>query len=229
MDWTPARSPRRTPLAGTYVTVEPVDSGRHAESLWEAKGTDPDLWTYLSNEPFRDSGAFRSWVHACSQPDDPLCFAIVDHEDGRAKGMASYLRIEPAQGVIEVGSIWIGPDIQRTRQATEAIYLLAREVFEELGYRRLEWKCDSLNAPSLRAAIRFGFTYEGLFRQAVVYKNRNRDTAWFSLLDHEWPETRVAFDTWLAPENFDSDGRQRAPLAARREQATSQDRRPETR
>ncbi len=217
LDWTPAVAPDRTPISGTTVTLEPIDADRHGESLWQAKGDDPALWTYLSDDPFEGFAPFETWLRKCGEPDDPLCFAIVDRADGKAKGMASYMRIVPVHGVIEIGSIWFGPKIQRSRQATESIYLLARHVFEELGYRRLEWKCDSLNAPSRRAADRFGFTYEGLFRQAIVYKNRNRDTAWFSMLDHEWPEIRAAFDAWLAPENFSPDRAQKTALAARRE------------
>jgi RimJ/RimL family protein N-acetyltransferase len=217
LDWTPATPPDRTPIPGRYVTLEPLDPDRHGADLWAAKGDDPALWTYLFNEPHEDFASFKAWLIECQKPDDPLCFVIVDNADGRAKGMASYMRIVPEHGVIEIGSIWFGPEIQRSRQATEAIYLLARHVFEALGYRRLEWKCDSLNAPSRRAANRFGFSYEGLFRQAIVYKGRNRDTAWFSMLDGEWPEIRAAFDAWLDPANFDADGRQKEPLRARRE------------
>lgn len=216
LDWTPVQPPDRTPIPGRYVTLEPLDPDRHGEDLWSAKGDDPALWTYLFNDPHKDFASFRAWLVDCQKPDDPLCFAIVDNADGRAKGMASYMRIAPEHGVIEIGSIWFGPEIQRTRLATEAIYLLARHVFEELGYRRLEWKCDSLNAPSRRAALRFGFSYEGLFRQAIVYKGRNRDTTWFSMLDGEWPEIRAAFDAWLDPANFDADGCQKEPLKAQR-------------
>lgn len=216
LDWTAAKAPSREPLTGTYVTLEPIDAAKHAESLFAAKGKDPTLWTYTLIEPTDDFETFRGWLEKCEAPDDPLCFAVIDNADYRAKGMACYLRITPANGVIEIGSIWFGYEIQRTRQATEAIYLLARHVFDDLGYRRLEWKCDSLNAPSRRAAERFGFTYEGEFRQFAVYKGRNRDTAWFSMLDHEWPKIRAAFDAWLRPDNFDASGIQRSPLLARR-------------
>lgn len=220
VDWTPATPPGRTPIPGQYVTLEPIDADRHGEELWEAKGDDPALWTYLFDDPFDDFASFREWLVRCGQPDDPLCFAIVDNADGKAKGMASYMRIVPVHGVIEIGSIWFGPVIQRRRESTDAIYQLARHVFEELGYRRLEWKCDSLNAPSRRAAKRFGFSYEGLFRQAIVYKNRNRDTTWYGMIDADWPEIRAAFDAWLDPSNFDADGNQIAPLAARRDFGT---------
>ena len=220
VDWTPPSPPARTPIKGQYVTLEPIDGDRHGKDLWDAKGDDPALWTYLFDDPFDDFPAFQDWLVRCGKPDDPLCFAIVYNADGKAKGMGSYMRIVPVHGVIEIGSIWFGPVIQRRRESTEAIYLLARHVFEELGYRRLEWKCDSLNAPSRRAAKRFGFSYEGLFRQAIVYKNRNRDTTWYGMIDAEWPEIRAAFDTWLDPANFDADGNQKAPLATRRDFGT---------
>ena len=220
VDWTPAVAPNRSPISGNYVTLEPLDADRHGDSLWQAKGDDPALWTYLFDDPFENSTLFEAWLRKCAKPDDPLCLAIIDNTDGKAKGMASYMRIVPVHGVIEIGSIWFGPEIQRSRQATEVIYVLARHVFEELGYRRLEWKCDSLNAPSRRAAKRFGFSYEGLFRQAVVYKNRNRDTTWYGMTDGDWPEIRAAFDAWLDPANFNSDGEQKSPLAARRDFGT---------
>ena len=220
VDWTPAIAPGRASIPGRFVTLEPIDAERHDKALWDAKGDDPALWTYLFDNPFDDFLSFQDWLKKCAQPDDPLCFAIIDNEAGAAKGMASYMRIVPNHGVIEIGSIWFGPTIQRRREATEAIYLLARHVFEELGYRRLEWKCDSLNAPSRRAAKRFGFSYEGLFRQAIVYKNRNRDTTWYGMIDSDWPEIRTAFDAWLNPANFDVDGNQKTPLAARRDFGT---------
>ncbi len=216
LDWQPVAAPRKEALRGHYVTLEPLNSDIHGNALFAAKGDDPDLWRYTLVGPFDEFALFRDWLRECEAPDDPLFFAIVDKRDDQAKGMASYLRITPEHGVIEIGSIWFGPGIQRTRQATEAIYLLARHVFDDLGYRRLEWKCHGENAASRRAAARFGFTFEGQFRQHVVAKDRNRDTAWFSLLDHEWPETRAAFDAWLGPENFDAAGRQIAPLNARR-------------
>jgi len=216
LDWTSAQAPDRTAIPGTYVTLEPISAAKHAKSLFAAKGEDPTLWTYTLIAPTDDFETFQGWLEKCEAPDDPLCFAVIDKADNRAKGMACYLRITPANGVIEIGSIWFGPEIQRTRQATEAIYLLARHVFDDLGYRRLEWKCVSLNAPSRRAAERFGFTFEGEFQQFAVYKGRNRDTAWFAMLDHEWPEIKAAFDAWLAPQNFDASGIQKAALQARR-------------
>lgn len=195
------------------MRLEPVDPARHARDLFEASRDADDIWTYLAYGPFDSLAAFTSWLEARSASRDPLFFAVVDRAAHAARGMASYLRMEPDHGVIEIGHIWFAPPLQRTRQATEAIFLLARHAFDDLGYRRLEWKCDSLNAPSRRAAERFGFTYEGIFRQQMVIKDRNRDTAWFSIIDAEWPSRRAAFEQWLAPANFDSDGKQRRSLA----------------
>ncbi len=195
------------------MRLEPVDVARHASDLFEASRDADDIWTYLAYGPFDSLAAFTSWLEARAASNDPLFFAVVDRAARTARGMASYLRMEPAHGVIEIGHIWFAPSLQRTRQATEAIFLLARHAFDDLGYRRLEWKCDSLNAPSRRAAERFGFTYEGIFRQHVVIKDRNRDTAWFSIIDAEWPWRRAAFEQWLAAANFDSDGKQRRSLA----------------
>lgn len=195
------------------MRLEPVNVARHASDLFEASRNADDIWTYLAYGPFDSLAAFTSWLEARAASNDPLFFAVVDRAARTARGMASYLRMEPAHGVIEIGHIWFAPSLQRTRQATEAIFLLSRHAFDDLGYRRLEWKCDSLNAPSRRAAERFGFTYEGIFRQHMVIKDRNRDTAWFSIIDAEWPSRRAAFEQWLAPANFDSDGKQRRSLA----------------
>lgn len=216
--WAPACPPERAILAGATVRLEPVDAHSHAAALFAAGHDERDthLWDYMSVGPFPDQDAFTAWLHAAAASSDPLYFTVIDQETNRPSGMASYLRITPTHGVIEIGSIWFGPALQRTRQATEAIYLLARHVFEELGYRRLEWKCDALNTRSRRAAARFGFVYEGLFRQHMVVKGRNRDTAWFAMLDRDWPLIGAAFAAWLAPENFDAAGRQRHSLAALR-------------
>jgi RimJ/RimL family protein N-acetyltransferase len=216
--WTPARSPERAVLVGVTVRLEPVDPGRHAAALFAAghDERDPRLWDYMSVGPFANQDAFTAWLQTAAASSDPLFFTVVDQETNRPSGMVSYLRITPAHGVIEIGSIWFGPALQRTRQATETIFLLARYVFEDLGYRRLEWKCDALNARSRRAAERFGFSYEGLFRQHMVVKGRNRDTAWFAMLDRDWPAIGAAFAAWLAPENFDSAGRQRRSLVTLR-------------
>ncbi len=216
--WTPARAPGREALAGRYVRLEPVDARRHARDLFEAShgaAGDPAIWNYLGYGPFADEDAFAAWAAERAQSNDPLFFAIVDLASGRALGMQSFLRIVPADGVIEIGHIWLSPALQRTRQATEAIFLMARHAFDGLGNRRFEWKCNARNAPSRRAAIRFGFTYEGLFRQHMIVKGRSRDTAWYAMIDTDWPAIRGAFEEWLDPGNFDAAGRQRRPLAAR--------------
>jgi len=221
LDWKPAGLPKRIPLEGATVVLEPVDPARHAPGLFESSKDAPGLWKHLAYGPFATQDVFTRWLRDRAATDDPLFYALVDRSAGEARGMASYLRMEPPHGVIEIGHIWFAPALQRTRQATEAIYLMARHAFDDLGYRRLEWKCDSLNGPSRRAAERFGFTYEGIFRQHMVTKGRNRDTAWYSMTDGEWPVRRAAFEAWLAPENFDLDGRQRRSLAEYR--ATSTD------
>lgn len=202
-------TPQRTTLTGRYVTLVPLDPETHTESLWQ-NSQDPTLWTYLFDGPFADRESFRANLEAKSGTADPLFFAIL--QDGRAKGYASYMRIEPKHRVIEVGSILYTTPFQRTRGATEAMYLMARHVFEDLGYRRYEWKCHSLNESSRRAAERLGFTFEGIFRQHMIVKGRNRDTAWYSMLDTEWPDRKARFERWLAPSNFDEQGRQRTKL-----------------
>lgn len=201
-------------MAGRTCRLEPLNPERHAEDLHEANGLDVSgrMWTYLPVGPFAGIDAYRAWVAGASRSEDPLFFAIVDAATGRAVGVASYLRIDPANGVIEVGHLQFSPRLQRTPAATEAIFILMRHAFDDLGYRRFEWKCDSLNAPSRAAAERLGFTYEGTFRQAVVYKGRNRDTAWYAIVDGDWPTIRGAFGAWLSPSNFDGAGRQRARL-----------------
>jgi RimJ/RimL family protein N-acetyltransferase len=212
--WTARPRPPRTAMHGRYCRVEPVDVDRHAADLHAAnlEAGDHSRWTYLSAHGFDHPDAYRDWLRGMTATDDPLLHAIVDLPTGRAVGVAAYLRIDPANGVIEVGHLNYSPRLQRTRAATEAMYLMMRRAFDELGYRRYEWKCDSLNAPSRTAARRLGFTFEGIFRQAVVYKGRNRDTAWFSIIDAEWPPIRDGFERWLAPANFDDDGRQRHRL-----------------
>jgi RimJ/RimL family protein N-acetyltransferase len=213
------REPERAPMQGNYVKLEPLDAKRHAESLFALSHSRPEdaaLWTYMAYGPFPDRDAFETWAKDRARSADPLFFAIVDEASGAAAGMASYLNIVPANGTIEIGHIWLSPPLQKTRAATEAIFLMIRHAFDDLGYRRVEWKCDSLNQASRRAALRFSFTYEGTFRQHMVVKGRNRDTAWFAMLDHEWPAARTAFERWLSPENFDSGGRQRASLSAMR-------------
>lgn len=215
--WTPARIPERATFAGGTVRLDPLDPAAHAAPLFASSHgseTDPDLWLYMAVGPFATQEEFARWLAICAASSDPLYFAVVAERTGRPAGMVSYLRITPAHGVIEIGNIWFSAALRRTRQATEAIFLLARYAFDNLGYRRLEWKCNALNARSRRAAERFGFRYEGLFRQHMVIKGRNRDTAWFAMTDRDWPAVRSAFERWLAPENFDVDGQQRQTLAA---------------
>lgn len=214
--WEKRPLPPRTPMEGRTCRLEPLDPARHAEALFEAMGRDQDgrNWTYLGVGPFAAFGDFRAWLDKMAAGSDPLFHTVIDRATGRAVGVASYLRIDPANGVIEVGHIHFSPLLQRTPMATEAMFLMMARVFDELGYRRYEWKCDSLNAPSRAAAARLGFQYEGLFRQALVYKGRNRDTAWFSIIDGEWPRLRAAFERWLSPANFDAEGRQRESLSA---------------
>lgn len=210
----PARPPARVTLDGRCIRVVPFDLERHGADIYAASHGPglAGLWTYLSVGPFPSEAAFRETYAALAVKDDPLLFALEDPATGRAVGHACYMRIEPGQRVIEVGNILFTPALSRSAAATEAMYLMARHAFEDLGYRRYEWKCNALNAPSRRAAMRFGFTFEGEFRQHMITKGRNRDTTWFSLLDGEWPRAKAAFEAWLAPENFDADGRQKRRL-----------------
>jgi len=217
--WSARPRPPRTAIEGRFCRVEPLDAERHAADLFAANSEDAEgrNWTYLPYGPFASFAPFLAWVEAASRTADPLRHAIIDTASGEAVGVASLMRIDAAAGVIEVGGITYSPRLQRKPAATEAMYLLMRRVFDELGYRRYEWKCDSLNAPSRAAALRLGFRYEGLFRQATVYKGRSRDTAWFSILDSEWPALCRAFERWLDPANFDASGRQRESLASLRQ------------
>ena len=220
-DWTPRQLPPRTPMTGRFCTVAPLDPEHHAAQLFAAYAGDAEgrMWTYLPRGPYASLGEFRSWADTACQADDPLVHAIIDNASAAAVGTASYMRIEPPVGVIEIGSITYSSRLQRRPAATEAMYLMMRRVFDELGYRRYEWKCDSLNAPSRAAAARLGFRYEGLFRQASLTRGRNRDTTWFSVIDSEWPVLREAFERWLAPANFAPDGTQRRNLASFRAKA----------
>jgi RimJ/RimL family protein N-acetyltransferase len=212
--WRPPPVPPRAPIAGRYCRLEPLDPARHAEALYAANADDRDgrNWTYLPYGPFQSFADYRAWVEQASSGADPLFFAILPTGDGRAAGVASYLRITPAGGAIEVGHIHYAERLKRSPAATEAMYLLMRTAFA-LGYRRYEWKCDALNAPSRAAAQRLGLSFEGVFRQATVYKGRNRDTAWYAAIDREWPALDAAFSRWLDPANFGADGRQRTRLA----------------
>jgi RimJ/RimL family protein N-acetyltransferase len=215
-DWTARPRPPRTPIAGRFCRVEPFDVARHAADLHAAYGADGEgrLWTYLPYGPFTSLDDYTKFVTRTYLNDDPLFHTIVEAKSGRAIGVASLMRIDPGPGVIEVGGIAYSPALQRTPAATEAMFLLMRRAFDDLGYRRYEWKCDVLNAPSRAAAKRLGFRFEGIFRQATVYKHRSRDTAWFSILDREWPALKAAFERWLAPENFDATGHQRVSLSS---------------
>lgn len=213
LNWSPRQRPPARVLRGRWCQLEPLDPLRHSEDLWKANGDDKAgrMWTYLPYGPFPEARSYRAWVEEVAGREDPLFFAIV--VDGRAGGVASLARIDVSAGSIEVGHVAFSPSLQATTAATEAMFLLMAEVFDELGYRRYEWKCDALNAASRRAASRLGFVYEGTFRQAVVVKGRNRDTAWFSVIDTEWPRLRAAYQRWLSPDNFDPDGRQRLALS----------------
>jgi RimJ/RimL family protein N-acetyltransferase len=214
--WSPRPRPPRTPVRGRYAAIEPIDPGRHAAELHEANAADREgrMWTYMAYGPFASPADYRRWMESACLGEDPLFHAIRDLRSGRAAGVASYLRIDPPVGVIEVGHIALAPALQKTPAATEAMFLMMARVFDELGYRRYEWKCDALNAPSRRAAERLGFTFEGVFRQATLYKGRNRDTAWYAVIDTEWPAVKRAYERWLDPGNFDAGGRQRVSLGA---------------
>jgi RimJ/RimL family protein N-acetyltransferase len=216
VDTTSAKRPQRTPLEGRTVSLVALDPVAHAETLFAGAGGEQNegLWRYLFEGPFLTRAAFDSHLNQKASSEDPLFFAILDKPSGDAVGYAAYMRIEPAHRVIEVGSILFTPRLQRTTGATEAMYRMARHAFEDLGYRRYEWKCNALNAPSRSAAVRLGFTFEGIFRQHMIIKGRNRDTAWFSMLDSEWPNRKAAFERWLDPSNFDAKGRQRISLSA---------------
>ena len=222
-EWTARKLPPRTAIAGRFCTVEPADPARHAAELHAAYLLDGEgrNWTYLPYGPFPRFEDYRDWFERACASDDPFVHAIIERRSEHAVGVASLMRIDPAPGVIEVGGINYALPLQRTPAATEAMYLLMRRVFDELGYRRYEWKCDSLNAPSRAAALRLGFRYEGLFRQATVYKGRNRDTCWFSILDTEWPALKAAFERWIDPGNFDATGKQRLSLSSLRNREPS--------
>jgi RimJ/RimL family protein N-acetyltransferase len=212
--WVPPPVPSRKMMEGRYCRLEPLDPIRHAAALFEANAAAPDgrSWTYLAYGPFSDLPSYRAWLDANCRGDDPLFFAVIDRADDRPAGVVSYLRIAPAAGSIEVGHLHYSPRLKRTPAATEAMYLMMKKAFES-GFRRYEWKCDALNAASRAAAQRLGLSFEGVFRQATVYKGRNRDTAWYAAIDAEWPALRDAFRAWLDPNNFDGNGQQRVRLS----------------
>jgi RimJ/RimL family protein N-acetyltransferase len=208
--WSGAPRPQRIALDGRYARLEPLTLEQHEANLF-ASAREPGSearFAYLFDTPPADAREFRTWMETAVSTDDPMFFAVIDKATGRAEGRQALMRIDPAHGVIEIGHILWGPAIARTRVATEALYLSAAYVFDQLGYRRFEWKCNDNNAPSKRAALRFGFTFEGTFRQHMVAKGQNRDTAWFSIIDAEWPSLKARYQTWLAPDNFDAEGRQ---------------------
>jgi RimJ/RimL family protein N-acetyltransferase len=201
-------------LRGLYVTLEPLNAERHTATLWQAVRDHDELWTWLADGPYASQADLEHAIAKKQAASDAVFLAIVPNTTGQASGFASFMRIEPAHGVVEVGNILLGPTLQRSTAATEAMYLMAGHIFDHLGYRRYEWKCNARNTPSRRAALRLGFTFEGIFRQHMIVKGVSRDTAWFSMLDGEWPAKRKAFTAWLAPTNFDGEGRQRESLAS---------------
>jgi RimJ/RimL family protein N-acetyltransferase len=220
LPWTAARAPEPIELTGHHVFLRPLVAESDARPLWSAFAEDREGegWTWLPYGPFATAEAFREWLQGLESGADPLFMSILPKAGGNAaSGMAAFMRSEPAHGVIEIGHIHLSPALQRTTAATEALYLMMRACFESWGYRRLEWKCDTENRPSRRAAERLGFRFEGIFRQHLIVKGRNRDTAWYSIIDGEWPRIRAAFDAWLDPRNFDSQGKQRKSLQALRE------------
>jgi RimJ/RimL family protein N-acetyltransferase len=215
LDWTPVKPPTHAPLRGSHVLLRPIDAANDAEALFAVSHPpegDPAIWTYLPDGPYESPDHLRAMLAAVAGSHDPLFFTVVAPPEERPLGLVSYLRITPEFGVIEIGHIWFGVPLQRTTAATETIYLLARHAFDHLGYRRLEWKCNSRNARSRRAAERFGFTFEGVFRQHQVVKGHNRDTAWYAMTDGDWPAVRAGFESWLTPANFDAEGRQISSL-----------------
>ncbi len=214
-DPSPARLPERVVLEGRTCRLEPLHL-RHRDDLFRASSPPDALrrFRYLADAPPASASEMEQWIAKAAASPDPMYWAVIDKRTGRCEGRQSLMRITPAHRVIEIGNIYWGPAISRTPVATEANYLFAKYVFDELGYRRYEWKCDALNAPSRRAAERFGFTYEGTFRRAIINKGRSRDTTWFAMIDEEWPRLKIAYERWLAPGNFDTAGRQIAGLGA---------------
>ena len=210
--WQPCGHPSHQVQHGRYVTLVPLSAEEHTADLWRAVEGHDEVWDYLADGPYAGEKDLRHAIEQKEAGSAAVFVAIVPKVSGRAEGYASFMRMDPVHGVIEVGNILMSPPLQRTTAATEAMCLMARHIFEDLGYRRYEWKCNAENAPSRRAALRYGFTFEGIFRQHMVIKGRNRDTAWFSMLDSEWPARKAAFEAWLRPENFDEHGRQRRSL-----------------
>lgn len=215
LDWTTRPRPGDVTLTGRTCRLEALDVAKHTTDLFEAYLLAPDGrdWTYMAEERFTELEPFQKYIETIAKGLDPKFFAVIDLSTNKAVGILSYLRIDPSNGSIEVGWITFSPLLKQTIQSTETQYLMMAHAFDDLGYRRYEWKCDSLNAPSRKTAARLGFRFEGIFRQAVVYKGRNRDTAWFSIIDKDWPAMKAAFQKWLQPDNFDSQGKQIKSLA----------------
>ncbi|WP_157016356.1 GNAT family N-acetyltransferase [Mesorhizobium xinjiangense] len=208
--WTPRPRPQRAPMEGRHVRLEPLDAARHGDALYEVSAVSDaqQRFRWLGEYPPESRQAFTPWLKRAEASEDPLFFVVIDKASGRIAGRQTFMRIDEANGVIEIGNIYWGPDLARTAGATEALYLFARHAFDDLGYRRFEWKCNDRNGPSKRAAERFGFVHEGVFRQHMIVKGENRDTAWYSIIDSEWPGVRTALEAWLDPANFDAEGRQ---------------------
>lgn len=212
VNWRPPIWPNFEQLSGQFATLEPLKSSKHSQQLHESFSLDAKIWDYMPNGPFATLEEYQRWAEKAEQEPDPWFVAIKDNQTDKWVGVASYLRIKPESGSIEVGWISFSPLLQRTPAATDAMYLMMKWAFEA-GYRRYEWKCDALNAASRRAAIRLGLSYEGVFRQATIYKGRNRDTAWFAAIDSEWPRLKDSFERWLSPQNFEAEGQQRVSLS----------------
>ncbi|ALS02431.1 GNAT family acetyltransferase [Enterococcus silesiacus] len=213
-DWSTREYPSKNMLEGMYCRLEKVESSKHVEALYQVYGPESKAknWTYLPLNPFESKVAFLSYLETISRSQDPFHYAIIDKASGKALGTLALMRINAEQGSIEVGFVIYSDALKKTRIATEAQYLLACYALDDLGYRRYEWKCDALNEPSRKAALRLGFTFEGIFRNALVYKGRNRDTAWFSIIDSEWPQVKMRVESWLEPTNFTAEGEQKRRL-----------------
>ena len=208
----PKRLPDLRPLPGRWTRLDPLNTDHHGPTLYKHSAGHDDIWTYLFSGPFADQESFTAWLQARQTEKDIWFYAYVKRETGEALGMGSFMRADAVNGVIEIGNIWISPIMQRTRESTEAIYLMMRHAFDDLGTRRLEWKCNALNAPSRRAADRFGFQFEGIFRQHMIVKGQNRDTAWYAIIDKDWPRIKQGFERWLVESNFDARGQEKAKL-----------------
>ncbi|MBL8581818.1 MAG: GNAT family N-acetyltransferase [Rhizobiaceae bacterium] len=219
--WKPRQRPERKPLDGRYARLEPLDAARHGDGLFEASSVSDagGRFAWLPDVPPQSRADFQPWLEKAAASEDPMFFAVIDKASGKVAGRQTLMRIDSPNGVIEIGNIYWGPTVSRRPAATEAQFLFADHVFTDLGYRRYEWKCNNRNEPSKRAAERFGFAFEGIFRQHMIVKGENRDTAWYSIIDSEWPALRRAYQGWLDPANFDSEGNQKRRLEDFRQEA----------